>query len=402
MNELQPNLENSTTEAGPRKRHGRGLLIAAAGLAILVAVGLGWGIVALSGGPSTPAQAAASTGVTQPGSSSDQSVALSGAGGLPVSPAELVATKLGPSVVNIKVSVAAQATGQPQYAGEGSGVIYSAEGFILTNNHVVTLDGTQSAVELDVTLATGQVLPATIIGTDPLTDLAVIKVTPTSQLPVATFVNAGARVGEYAIALGSPLGYANSVTLGIVSGIGRTLDGVTGEDSLAYVDLIQTDAAISPGNSGGALADSQGQVIGINVAYLPPAQTGAENVGFAIPAETATRIADQLIKTGKASHVYLGVSTQTITPDLAKQFGLGGATTGALVAEVSPNGPAGKAGIKQGDVITKIDNETVTSGSDVLVALRGKLPGDAVRVTIDRSGVTQVISVVVQERPTGV
>lgn len=393
----------SATGTQPRKRHRRGLLITAAVLAILVVAALGWGAVALSERAGQPTvQAAGSTAAAQTGSPSGQLTDTDGVGDLSVSPAELAAAKLAPSVVNIKVSVGAQTSGAPQLAGEGSGVIYSADGFILTNNHVVTADGTLRVDKVDVTLITGEILPASIIGTDPLTDLAVIKVTPAKPLPVATFVTAQATVGEYAIAIGSPLGYANSVTLGIVSGTGRTLDFATGLGALAYVDLIQTDAAISPGNSGGALADAQGQVIGINVAYLPPAQTGAENVGFAIPAETATRVADQLIETGKAVHVYLGVSTQTMTPDLAQQFRLNGATTGALVAEVATNSPAARAGIRQGDVITKIDDESIASGSDVLVALRIKLPGDEVQVTVDRGGVTQVLSVRVEERPTGV
>ena len=403
MNEFESDIQKSTTKARPPRRRRRGLLIGAAGLAILVAVSLGWAAAALSGRTGGPTgQAAASTAVTQTGGLSGRGADANGVAGLLVSPAESVATKLAPSVVNIKVSAGAQTTSEPQLAGEGSGVIYSADGFILTNNHVVTMDGAQRVDKVDVTLATGEVLPASIIGTDPLTDIAVIKVTPTKPLPVATFVNAQATVGEYAVAIGSPLGYANSVTLGIVSGTGRTLDYATGQEALAYVDLIQTDAAISPGNSGGALADAQGQVIGINVAYLPPAQTGAENVGFAIPAETATRVADQLIKTGKAAHAYLGVSTQTLTPDLAQQFGLGGATAGALVAEVAANSPAAAAGIRQGDVITNIDNESIASGSDVLVALRSKQPGDEIQVTIDRAGDTQVLSIVLQERPTGV
>ena len=322
------------------------------------------------------------------------------------SPAKSVAEKLGPSVVNIKVTATSQGGGffgdQP-YAAEGSGVIYTSDGMIITNNHVVTVESTGQVVDtVSVTLADGEVLPAKVVGHDELTDLAVIKVTSSKPLPAATFVTTQAVVGDYAIALGSPLGFENSVTLGIISGLNRSLDTLTGSGSAAaaYVDLIQTDAAISPGNSGGALSDAAGRVIGINVAYAPPSSTGAENIGFAIPSLLATNIADQIIKTGKASHVYLGVSTETITADLQKQFSLS-RSTGALVAEVSPNSPASAAGLKQGDIIIKIGTTDVATSSDVLVALRGYSPGNTIPVTVVRNSATTTISVVVQERPAG-
>jgi S1-C subfamily serine protease len=180
-----------------------------------------------------------------------------------------------------------------------------------------------------------------------------------------------------------------------------SISQATGQDAFSLVDLIQTDAAISPGNSGGALADSAGQVIGINVAYMPPGQTGAENIGFAIPAETATRVADQLIKVGKAAHAYLGVSATSITSELRQQFGLD-RSSGALVAEVGANTPAAKAGIKQGDVITEIDGKPISTGSDVLVSLRGRAPGDKVQITVERDKKELLFSVTLEERPTGV
>lgn len=320
------------------------------------------------------------------------------------SPAKAVAGKLALSVVNIKVSANAQQGGfrgnQP-YSAEASGVIYSPDGMIITNDHVVTVDTTGQLVDtVQVTLATGEVLPAKIVGHDPLTDLAVIKVTSGKPLPAARFLTSQAIVGDYAIAIGSPLGFANSVTLGIVSGLNRSLDQLAGGSAAAYVDLIQTDAAISPGNSGGALADADGVVIGINVAYAPPSSTGAENIGFAIPALLATNIADQIIKTGKASHVYMGVSTQTVTADLQKQFSLSH-STGALVAQVSANSPASQAGLKQGDIIIKVGGTDITNSSDLLVALRTNKPGDTVQVVVDRNGTTMTIPVVVQERPAG-
>ena len=321
------------------------------------------------------------------------------------SPANSVAAQLGPSVVNIQVTANVQVGGfsrSQSYSAEASGVIYTSDGMIITNDHVVTVDTTGQLVDkVEVTLATGEILPAKIVGNDPLTDLAVLKVTSSKPLPAAMFDRGQAVVGDYAIAIGSPLGFANSVTMGIVSGLNRSLDQLTGSSSAAaYVDLIQTDAAISPGNSGGALADAAGRVIGINVAYAPPNSTGAENIGFAIPALLATNIADQIIKTGKASHVYLGVATQTVTTDLQKQFNLS-RSTGALIAQVSANSPASKAGLKQGDIIIKIDNKAVANSSDLLVALRSDVAGSTVRVTVDRNGSTMTIPVIVQERPAG-
>ena len=325
----------------------------------------------------------------------------SGADGL-TSPAQIVASRLGPSVVNIAISGTIQGPfgQQEQYFGEGSGVIYTADGMVLTNNHVVTDDAGNPVTKLEVTLATGEKLPATIVGRDPLTDLAVVKVSADSPLPAATFLNQQPNVGEYAIAIGSPFGYENSVTLGIVSGLARSIEGVQGTEGVALNNLIQTDAPISPGNSGGALANASGQVMGINVAYLPPGSTGAVNIGFAIPAVVATQVADEIIKTGKATHAYLGVSTQTVTADLQQQFGLS-RSSGILVAEVTPGGPAEKAGIQQGDIITKIDDKDMVVSSDLLVAIRDKKPGDEVDVTVWRNGTTSVISVVLEERPAG-
>ncbi|MCL5736937.1 MAG: trypsin-like peptidase domain-containing protein [Actinobacteria bacterium] len=316
------------------------------------------------------------------------------------SPAEAVAAKLAPSVVNIAMSgtIAGPFGEQQSYSGEGSGVIYTADGMILTNNHVVTDDNGDPVGKLTVTLTTGEKLSATIVGRDPLTDLAVIKVNASTRLPVATFLNDQPTVGEYAVAIGSPLGYENSVTLGIVSGLARSIPGVTGTEGVALNNLIQTDAPISPGNSGGALANADGQVIGINVAYLPPASTGAVNIGFAIPAVVATQVADEIIKTGKATHAYLGVGTQTVTPDLQQQFGLS-RSSGILVAEITPGGPADKAGIKQGDIVTKIDGTDMTVSSDLLVAIRDKKPGDTVQVTIDRNGSESTVAVTLEERP---
>jgi S1-C subfamily serine protease len=321
---------------------------------------------------------------------------------LGASPAEAVATVVGPSVVNIAVEGSVQSQfGTQQYAAEGSGVIFSQDGYIITNNHMVTDSSTGTDVPVDkltVTFATGEKLPARIIGRDPLTDLAVIKVEKTG-LPVAKFIDRFSlvKVGQYAIAIGSPLGLKNSVTLGIISGLSREID-TTGTEQFALIDLIQTDAAISPGNSGGALVDAEGRVIGINVAYLPPGQTGAQNLGFAIPSDLAKDVATEIIKTGKVTHAYLGIQNQTVTEQLQQQFGLS-RSSGVLVGGTGPSTPAAAAGLKQGDIIVKVDGTDITNDADLYGILRAKKPGDTISITIDRGGKEQTVQVTLGERP---
>jgi S1-C subfamily serine protease len=186
--------------------------------------------------------------------------------------------------------------------------------------------------------------------------------------------------------------------MGVVSGIARSIEGVPGAEGVALTNLIQTDAPISPGNSGGALANAAAEVIGINVAYLPPAETGAVSLGFAIPAVVATKVADEIIETGKATHAYMGVGTQMVTPQLQEQFGLS-RSSGILIAEVSPNGPADKAGIEQGDIIIEVEGEEMVESSDLLIAIRDLKPGDEVEVLLDRNGQEMTISVTLEERP---
>ena len=321
------------------------------------------------------------------------------------SPATSVATILGPSVVNIKVTGTTTGSngfgqqGQRQYAAEGSGVIYRSDGMIITNNHVVSDEVSGDPVStIQVTFATGEILSATIVGRDPLSDLAVIKVQPKGNLPAAKFVGGLPKIGEYAVAIGSPLGYENSVTLGIVSGLSRQIEGVTGPESVALSNLIQTDAAISPGNSGGALANAKGEVIGINVAYEPPGQTGAVSIGFAIPSTTAVTVADQLISSGKATHAYMGVGTRSITPELKQQYGLS-RSSGLLIAEIAPNSPAAAAGLQQGDIIVKVNGQDTTDPAALAATIRGMKPGDQVQLTIDRNGQEQTVTVTLADRP---
>ena len=289
-------------------------------------------------------------------------------------PVARVASVLSPSVVQINVSGIRQTPyGAQKQEGMGSGVIYRSDGYIITNNHVV-----EGSRDVEVAFADGATERGQVVGTDPTTYIAVIKVDRDS-LPAASFASRDPIVGQTAVAVGSPSGFESTVTSGIISGTGREVPAeyTGGTQATSLVDLVQTDAAISPGNSGGALADREGRVIGINVAYLPPAETGAENIGFAIPSDTAISVADQLIENGEAVHPYLGVYLSDLTQDTASKFG-SPLDSGALVAKVEPDGPADAAGIQRGDVVTAAGSEEVRSSGDLLSALRNYMPGDTV------------------------
>ena len=381
------------------RRMPRVVALVAVALVVVVAFGLLLGACGgtLGSSSETTAQPTATTasGMTGVTTAATSTSTLPPASEGEPSPALDVARILGPSVVNIKVTGTSSGPfGNQQVGGEGSGVIYSADGMIITNNHVVSDESGNVMANIEVTFPTGEILPATVVGRDPLTDLAVIKEQPTGKLPAAKFVAGAPEVGEYAVAIGSPLGYENSVTLGIVSGLGRSIEGV----GIAYTNLIQTDAPISPGNSGGALANAKGEVIGINVAYLPPGQTGAVNIGFAIPSTTATSVADQIIATGKASHAYMGVGTQPVTPDLQQQYGLS-RSSGLLIAEVAPNSPAAAAGLQRGDIIVKVNGEEIADSAGLAALIRDMRPGDEVELVVDRNGAEQTITVTLAERP---
>ena len=310
-------------------------------------------------------------------------------------PVAKVASVLSPSVVQINVSGVQQTPyGAQKEEGIGSGVIYRSDGYIITNNHVV-----EGSRNVEVAFADGSTEQGQVVGTDPTTDIAVVKV-DRANLPAASFASGDPIVGQTAVAVGSPSGFESTVTSGIVSGTGREvpaqLTGGRQENSL--VDLIQTDAAISPGNSGGALADRDGQVIGINVAYLPPGQTGAENIGFAIPAHTATSVADQIIDNGEAVHPYLGVYLSDLTQETARKFG-SSVETGALVEKVKPGGPADQAGIRRGDIVIAAGKDAVQSSGDLISALRNYQPGDTVELTILRDGQKEGFQVNLAESP---
>ena len=312
-------------------------------------------------------------------------------------PVARVAAEVEPSVVQVNVqAVQETSSGLEEAQGLGSGVIYREDGYIITNYHVV-----EGANEVNVAFVDGSSEGGEVVGGDRSTDIAVVRV-DRDGLPAADFAeNLSLRVGELAVALGSPSGFQSTVTAGVISGLGREVPpeftGGQAQDP-ALVDLIQTDAAISPGSSGGALANEDGEVVGINVAYLPPAQTGAVNIGFAIPSPAAVSVAEQLIEDGEANHPYLGVSLANLTPEIVEQFGIS-AESGVLVTDVDPKGPAAGAGIEPGSVLTALGSQGVADTGDLLAALRDYGPRDTIELAVAaEAGETRDVSVELGER----
>jgi S1-C subfamily serine protease len=293
-----------------------------------------------------------------------------------------IAQRVEPAVVSITVQTSS-------LQGIGSGVVIDKGGYILTNNHVVSAAASDSGT-IVVTFSDNTTVPAKIVGRDPLTDLAVIKV-ETDKLTVASLGDSSKlAVGDPVVAIGSPLGLLGTVTSGIVSALGRPVH-VSGDesDTNAVIDAIQTDAAINPGNSGGALVDAQGAVVGINsaIATLPStgaSQNGSIGLGFAIPINSARDIAEQLIKTGKAVHASIGLNTRAVTDGTRK---------GAYIAQVIPGGPGDKAGLQAGDVITVADATLITSGDQLTVVVQDHRPGDTIKVRYFRKGTEADVTV---------
>ncbi len=272
---------------------------------------------------------------------------------------------------------------QYRQQGLGSGFIVDKRGYILTNNHVV-----QDADEIKITLADNRTFEAKIIGTDPKSDLAVIKIEG-KDLPVAKLGDSDKiRVGEIVLAVGSPFGLTQTVTSGIISAKGRANVGIAD-----YEDFIQTDAAINPGNSGGPLVNLDGEVIGINAAIVTRSG-GYQGIGFAIPINMAKIIMEDLIKTGKVTRGWLGVSIQEITDDLAKSFGLK-KPQGALVADVIEGGPADKAGIKRGDIVTGLAGKEIQDVANLRNQVAALEPGKTVEVTVIRDGKEKTMRVTI-------
>jgi S1-C subfamily serine protease len=293
-----------------------------------------------------------------------------------------------PAIVRrVEPSVVAILVGQ---GGEGSGVVWDDEGAIVTNNHVV-----EGSTSVEVVLATGETLPGRVEATDVLSDLAVVRVQRENLRP-AEFARSLPEVGELAIALGNPLGFEHSVTAGIVSALNRTIPSGGGPPSL--VELIQTDAAISPGNSGGALVDVDGQVIGINVAYLPPAQTGAVSLGFAIPAIVVRDVVTQLLETGEVRRPYLGIEPTQVTPEFAQAFGLD-VEEGVAVVDAFAGSPAEEAGLREGDVIVAIEGEETPTVESLFARLRDFEPGGEVTVDYLRGDDRRSVDITLAERP---
>ena len=320
---------------------------------------------------------------------------------LPDGSVEQVAAKVMPSVVKLKVDLGGQ-------GDEGSGIVLSADGLILTNNHVVapavsggqgvqpsSADSTDgSGAVTTVTFSNGQTVPFTVVGTDPAGDLAIVRAQGVSGLtPITIGSSKDVKVGEQVVAIGSPLGLQGTVTTGIVSALNRPV--AAGDEpggNVTVLDAIQTDAAINPGNSGGALVNMKGELIGVNSAIASMGggdgagggQSGSIGLGFAIPADQAKRIADELVSTGTATHGSLGVQ---LSKDATN-------TSGAAIADVVDGSPAAAAGLPSGAVITKVDGQVIDGPEALVAAVRSKAPGDKVSVTyLDDSGAVQTTQI---------
>lgn len=306
-------------------------------------------------------------------------------------PIVAVAQKVTPSVVNI--STEAQSMdffgGQRQVQGTGSGVILTSDGYILTNDHLVS--GTD---RIFVTIGSQPNVTAKVVGEDPESDLAVIKVDRSGLVPAEFGDSDKLKVGETVVAIGSPFGLEHSVTAGIISALHRA--EITGQ--VAYADLIQTDAAINPGNSGGALVNMRGQVIGINTLIQAQVQQSA-GVGFAIPSDFAKKAADQLIKTGKVQHPYLGIRSTSLTGQAAQERDVP-ISEGALIVGVESGQPAEKAGVRPGDVLVELGGREIRSVEDIFAALREHSVGETIEVVVYRGSRRMGFKVKLAERPT--
>lgn len=399
-----------------RRRFSGGSLVTGMVLAALVGAGAAVGTDALlDGGGAAPA-AGGSTSSSVIVNDQDEVNAVTAA-----------AVKASPSVVTISASGGGQ-------NGSGSGVIIDDEGHILTNTHVVTLDGTTSSPSLEVQLDDGRVLPAEVVGTDPLSDLAVLKVDAQGLTPATLGSLDDVNVGDTAIAIGAPLGLAGTVTDGIVSTLNRTItvassaapstpsegdgegeeqgdgndfffnfpdeDGGSGGRSQGsspsvFLNVIQTDAAINPGNSGGPLIDTDGEVIGINVA-IASAGSGTEagniGVGFSIPVDTAQRVAVEIINNGRATHGYLGTSVSAAPGADGRSRAF---SDGAAVEQVVPGSPADEAGLEVGDVITEFDGHRIQDASSLTAAVRELPAGGTGTMTFVRDGEERTADVTV-------
>jgi serine protease DegS len=268
----------------------------------------------------------------------------------------------------------------------GSGVIVSDKGYILTNNHVV-----EGAAGIEVLLRDGRSAEAQLVGTDPDSDVAVLKIS-LDQLPAITLSKSQQlRIGDVVLAIGNPFGVGQTVTMGIVSATGRSHVGIS-----TYENFIQTDAAINPGNSGGALVDAYGNLVGINTAIFTKSG-GSQGIGFAIPMSIAQDVMEQLIEKGSVTRGWLGVEAQDITPQLAESFGLR-EVVGVIIAGIQRNGPAAQAGLRPGDIITAVNDEAATDSKTVMSQIARIAPGSHLKITVLRNGKQLELDAVVGER----
>jgi putative serine protease PepD len=363
--------------SGPQKRSRAGALTAGAFAIAVASAGIGGGVATLVQ-PDRPAATSSIGGVAP-------SVP---AANVPVGSVEQVAAKVVPSVVKLEVDMGRQSE-------EGSGIVLSSDGLILTNNHVVAAAREGSggpASQTKVTFSDGKTAQFTVVGTDPSSDIAVVRAQDASGLtPITLGSSANLRVGQDVVAVGSPLGLEGTVTTGIISALNRPVAaGGDAQNQNTVLDAIQTDAAINPGNSGGALVNMNGELVGVNSAIAtlggdagPQAQSGSIGLGFAIPVDQAKRIADELIQSGTASHASLGV-----------QVGNDAGTDGAKIVDVTSGGAAAAAGLPSGVVVTKIDDRVINSADALVAAVRSKAPGEKVTLTyLDPSGKPQTVQV---------
>jgi putative serine protease PepD len=407
------NTATGTTDKQNKKR-GVGLVVAALAVGALIGGASGAGVMGVF--------QASQNGSAQPSQSTGaQNITVNNAAD--ATPVTAVAAKASPSVVTISVR-------GNQEAGSGSGVVLTADGYVLTNTHVVTLDGEIANPKIQVQDNDGKLYSAKVIGTDPIVDLAVIKLENASGMTPATFADSSKlNVGDRAVAIGAPLGLSGTVTDGIVSALNRSIqiassaapkssdngdNGDSGGDGNLWnfdlpgqgqsqqgsanatisLPVIQTDAAINPGNSGGALLNSKGEVIGINVAIanaggssVDGSQSGSIGVGFAIPSDLASRVAEELKTNGKATHGLLGATVKDATADASST------TVGALIDSVTQGGPADKAGLKSGDVVTNFNGIPITSPTDLTAQVRALAAGAETKLTYVRDGKPYTVDV---------
>ena len=397
-------------KAEPRKKSSAAPVIAALAVGALLGGASGAGVAAWTIG--------ANQGPGSPAASSPQNVTINDTD--EVNAVTAVAAKASPSVVTISVSSGSG-------GGSGSGVVLSEDGYVLTNTHVVTLDGSSADAKIEVTTADGRLYTAKVVGLDPIVDLAVIKLDRASGLQPIQFADSSRlNVGDQAIAIGAPLGLSNTVTDGIVSALNRSIQiassavpddtseqdsggenggngpfdfwsfgqqpGGTTQSASISIPVVQTDAAINPGNSGGALVNSRGELIGINVAIASTggaqagSQSGSIGVGFAIPANLAQRIADEIIETGRATHGLLGATVQDATSETSD-------TVGAEIRELTGGGAAERAGLRPGDVITEFNGLPITSSTDLTAQVRALAAGSTTDLTYLRGGKATTVDV---------